>query len=796
MNAQLNYAIYQNENAIPGTHDYSIIITVTNDESSTTNLRYFQIYIPMGDGDNDLTTVDDTSSIIGKAPEGWSMSPPPQYDITGKYFIITFSYGNHAGYPVIPSNTILNFTIDNITINNLPGIATCNLYEYTVSQNTGGEYDFSIEKVDSPISVSFYPSSSYVKPGEDFVICWCGPVGWVYSISYGGTTLPDTLDNESSQSVSIDFTTDFSMMLKQAGKEPIGPYSFTVRVIPAISFTGTVINENQLQLNWTITGATIAYGSWVGGNTIALTSTDNPITIAPYNDWTSTEYAIHAYGGDTDATSTCVIAPPEIKSFLGTLERDDFGYYIILSWDVSGAFYVTGSWASNTIQSQPQSHYAPFEPEYSITAYVLSDVSTTETIQTVSYVPATIIKDFTYNYSGNTIVLQWDATEIALSVNGSWQQEPLPTAGTATIYTPFSSSYTLTAYGLVAGQFSQRSLNPVNWQTDTSISIQPTYSNCIAIDNTTWLVGCGQPNYGAVVVSDGNIVSRIGNDSIAYAALLVTADGKTAIFYDANANFAVSYDIGTGQIKTCYLNLIGDFVVLAPDDSCLYTADINSITGCHLATTTHIDISMPGYQGTDVTCMSISPNSEYLLIGVAPDFENNGYLVPVNAPSKTRLQSIVLGNKNPVSIAFTPDSLYALVACTDNAVLVLDLSSLSIINIISIDGSPQSIATTPDGGYAFVLNASSNTVTVIDIATFTVVKTIPVSSLSQSLAISPDSRCVFVSSPYNIVVIDVEVLSVAQTLTVNCQNIPLAISPDSNSLGVADYSKIIIFRRE
>jgi YVTN family beta-propeller protein len=191
--------------------------------------------------------------------------------------------------------------------------------------------------------------------------------------------------------------------------------------------------------------------------------------------------------------------------------------------------------------------------------------------------------------------------------------------------------------------------------------------------------------------------------------------------------------------------------------------------------------------------MSITPNGETVFIAVSTDASGNGYVLPLTVQSNTLLPAIVLPSKNPCAIAFTPNSQYAFVVSdNDNTVLVIDVSSLSVIDTLTVDANPQSIAITPDGRYVFVANAGSDTVSVIDANAFTVLQAIPVSSGLKSIAVTSDSSYIVVansatvSNISTVAIIDVETLSIVQTLNTysfNNFSIPSpAFSPDGSSL--------------
>ena len=811
MNTQLDYSIYENQDATPGITDYSIMVTVTNNSVSTINLRYFQIYIPVGDGDNDLTPTDDTSSIIGNTQESWNSSLA--YDATGEYFVVTFAYSNHAGCPINPGISGLNFGIDNITVNNCPGIFTCKLYEYTTSQNTGIEYDFSFDKPNSPTPVSFYTNTLSINCGDKVVIYWSGPSGWTYDISYGNINLLPTTDNESSQIVSITESTWFSLLLKKTGENPLGPYQFRVEVSPSINFIGIPdINNMQLAMTWTTQGATSVYSTWGNEEPIALdgsyTATLPPIDPTS-EQWGSSAYQLTVNGIDTQVIQTCDFPAPSFDS-PPTLEYDVNDNSIVLSWSFLGAFYVKGSWTSDSTIFKPTDTsikmYPPFAPIYTVTAYLLNDVATEYNIDTASYFPAPIINKFAYSLGTGVLNVSWNvepanANSPVSSVYGSWQNDqstPLPATGTQTLHPPFASSYTLTANSLFSGNTTQQSFN-LAWIMENNIQVKyAPWISCIAPNNNTCILGFlrFEDNQGTItfldganIISNGRLVNQIqaNANNIGFTTLLATSDGNTLFRIEGNTAF--SYDINTTQLIGTYPIPANANAALTPDNSFLYAANMLKIVRINLATGESDSTYMHEFAGSDITFISITPDGEYVFIGVGNNVSGNGYIVPILVQSNTLLPSVVLENINPCAIAFTPNNQYALVVSDrDNTVSVIELSSLSVTATIPVGANPKAIAVTPNGQYVFVANSGTDTVSVLDANTFILVQTIQVDSGPISIAIAPDSNYAIVLSEtsMNVSFIQVETFSIVLKLHVCNQtnnNFPHpTFSPDGNSL--------------
>ena len=69
----------------------------------------------------------------------------------------------------------------------------------------------------------------------------------------------------------------------------------------------------------------------------------------------------------------------------------------------------------------------------------------------------------------------------------------------------------------------------------------------------------------------------------------------------------------------------------------------------------------------------------------------------------------------------------------DNTVSVIDTSTNTVITQVSVGGSPEGVAVTPDGTKIYVANFDSNTTSVIDTTTNTVTATVPVGNIPLTL---------------------------------------------------------------
>ncbi len=93
---------------------------------------------------------------------------------------------------------------------------------------------------------------------------------------------------------------------------------------------------------------------------------------------------------------------------------------------------------------------------------------------------------------------------------------------------------------------------------------------------------------------------------------------------------------------------------------------------------------------------------------------------------------------SPEGVAFTPDGGFAYVAneFSDNVSVIATATNM-VVATVAVDENPQGVAITPDGAFVYVTNKTSNTVSVIATATNTVVATVAVGGGPEGVAITP-----------------------------------------------------------
>jgi YVTN family beta-propeller protein len=741
MTTQLDYTVNY-PTATPGTEDFSISISVENRNKFPVTLNALQVYLPMGEGENDLTPLDDYSSITTDSPLNWKQTT--QTDKSGGNVEVTFSYDSASGYVINPNDPALTFKLGNITVNESYGIANCKLVEFTNPYVANSEYDFSISKpITPPSQLSFTPNPSSIDAGGTVVFSWVGPSGWTYTISHDGIIDCSTTHNEGTLALTLYLTTVVTLQLTQTDQTPPTPVQITIQVTPTVSLVGTAqqpqSNQYQLALNWTSSGAIMAYGSWDNNNPIATSGSQIvPLSLSDVQSKSCADFTLTADGSDTQASCPCAIALPVINSFVPTLlSQDATVSSMTLNWDVLGAFYVEGSWTSpDSAPFNPSDHSAvinaQFASEYTITAYVLSDVKKTKTIQMADFFPAPVIQQFSFVVDGDSLVVNWEVLSPnapVYSLWGSWQpalSPSLPLTGSLTLNSPFEPIYTLTVEGLVENQSMTRRVNTADllWRQASTVESVGGFPFAIsAMDNQTYFVNY-RWNIGYYSISAGLLSLFSLNDYGQITSLAITPNLKYILILEIDTmgldSFVRGYDVNTfaqtnpQPVIDCFLPYMEPGynitpIVITPDNSSVYVAYIGYLTMVDLAQNLPNTLELSTYGCPEPAGIAITPDGNYVLIAFA-----NGYVITVEVASFSQLNTIAVG-QNPCAIAITPNNQHAFVACSgDDTVSVIDLSSFTVTAILPVGTKPESLAITPDGNYVFVGNTGSDTVSVID----------------------------------------------------------------------------------
>ncbi|MFM2352664.1 MAG: hypothetical protein RLZZ608_70 [Actinomycetota bacterium] len=144
----------------------------------------------------------------------------------------------------------------------------------------------------------------------------------------------------------------------------------------------------------------------------------------------------------------------------------------------------------------------------------------------------------------------------------------------------------------------------------------------------------------------------------------------------------------------------------------------------------------------------------------------------------------------PGSVAITPDGANAYVVNgSSNTVSVISTATNTVTATIPVGDSPSGIAITPDGTTAYIPNAFSNTVSVVTTATNTVTATIPVGEAPTDIAITPDGTTAYVTNAFSGTISIIATASNTVIVAISVGEGPggVAITPDGATAYVLKY---------
>ncbi len=123
-----------------------------------------------------------------------------------------------------------------------------------------------------------------------------------------------------------------------------------------------------------------------------------------------------------------------------------------------------------------------------------------------------------------------------------------------------------------------------------------------------------------------------------------------------------------------------------------------------------------------------------------------------------------------------------------DSVSVIDLSSNTVVDSVSVGGEPYGVAVTPDGTKVYVTNYVDDTVSVIDTSSDTVISTITVGWSPEGIAVTPDGTKVYVANhaSQNVSVIDTSSNTVIASVHVGTNPLGVAVTPDGTNVYVTN----------
>lgn len=250
----------------------------------------------------------------------------------------------------------------------------------------------------------------------------------------------------------------------------------------------------------------------------------------------------------------------------------------------------------------------------------------------------------------------------------------------------------------------------------------------IAID-AAGTVAC-VTNYYAGTVSLINTKTNLVTGTIAVGSgpLGVAYAPKGATAYVANGNSDTVSIINTTTKNTIATITVGSYpysIAVSPNGKFVYVANSNSGSVSVISVAKKkVVATIP--VGGGVGFLAISPDGSTVY---APTFNNTGSgdaISVISTANNTVVNKLYVDGAWGAKVSPDGQWLYAsdYIDGEGNLVTVISTSTQAVAATIVVGASPQEVAFTGDGAYAYVTNGNSGNVSIIDTASFTVVDTI------------------------------------------------------------------------
>jgi len=161
------------------------------------------------------------------------------------------------------------------------------------------------------------------------------------------------------------------------------------------------------------------------------------------------------------------------------------------------------------------------------------------------------------------------------------------------------------------------------------------------------------------------------------------------------------------------------------------------------------------------SAIAITPDRTSVWVGsniLSPPFPGVIFVIDTATNTFTNFP-IGHGSSSPNSIAFTPDGAFAYLPFFSTFVSVFDTATQTEVATVPSGPLSNFAAVSPDGAFTYVTNFQGNSVSVIDTTTNSVVATVPVGVHPREVAFTPDGAFAYVTNN------DGSTLSVIDTVT-------------------------------
>jgi DNA-binding beta-propeller fold protein YncE len=220
-------------------------------------------------------------------------------------------------------------------------------------------------------------------------------------------------------------------------------------------------------------------------------------------------------------------------------------------------------------------------------------------------------------------------------------------------------------------------------------------------------------------------------------SLLVTGERAQRVLVVDLANGAIDSSMTTRQAAT-------HMVALTRDGRRAFTTNITAMSVSAVDVAARV-VSAPFVVGARIEGLAITPDGREVWVG-----GNESHAVYVLDGATGARRATLEGFGMAYRLAITPDASTAIVSDPGNEQIhLVDIASrtmrqtISVPQVLPAEGehpSPQGIALSRDGAFAYVTLKAVAKVAVVDVKTGSIVKTLPVGAGSDGVGVSPLTR--------------------------------------------------------
>jgi len=358
-------------------------------------------------------------------------------------------------------------------------------------------------------------------------------------------------------------------------------------------------------------------------------------------------------------------------------------------------------------------------------------VSVAETLSIISFTGQVV-----YNNGIPALELNWqtnDATYVTIS--GSDVQLTTNTSAPYSISPPFTSSYSITAYG-VNGQSVKSAIIQLGWHICQTVNVSTRSIGIAVTPNSTYalMVSGYSGTLQVMTLNNFTVIDTITNGIMGPGAVATLPNNTpSALFLNGDNTVCVLSLNNFAITQTIVVGANPSMIAVTHDGSYAMTPN-NSSNNVSIISLSNYTVTNTVAVGSVPYAAAFSPNGAYAFVTNLMDNTLSVILM-----SNFTVVSTVAVNGRPFAVAVTNDSNYALVVNNNTSIVtVIRTSDFTVIKTINVGNWPQNIAMTPDGNFALVANTGDNTLSVIRISDFTICQTVKVGVAPNAMAVTSD----------------------------------------------------------